>query len=399
MSMQATELYSSPNALAPAYSRFRVDQRLLLTGHSHQAWPDCCLRGQVKAWEDAAEHVDRKWERAFAVADRVKASYAALLGDPTGSYTLAANTHDLVVRFLSALPLAQRPRLVTTDGEFHSIRRQLDRLAEAGLEIVRVAAEDPAHLVEHLAREIDDRTAAVLVSAVLFQSARIVPGLQDVLKAAEHCGAEVLLDVYHALDAVPFSLSDQGLDRAFVVGGGYKYCQLGEGNCFLRVPAGCRHRPVITGWFAEFDLLAGEVAKGRVAYGEGAARFAGATYDPTSHYRAVEVFDFFAENGLTPTFLRQVSQHQVGELVRVFDRLDLDSAVIRRPQVPLSEVGGFLVLETPRAEELSCRLKSRGVWTDTRGDKLRFGPAPYLCDTQLHDSMESLGEVCREELD
>ena len=27
---------------------------------------------------------------------------------------------------------------------------------------------------------------------------------------------------------------------AFVVGGGYKYCQLGEGNCFLRVPPGTR---------------------------------------------------------------------------------------------------------------------------------------------------------------
>ena len=27
---------------------------------------------------------------------------------------------------------------------------------------------------------------------------------------------------------------------AFITGGGYKYCQLGEGNCFLRVPPGCR---------------------------------------------------------------------------------------------------------------------------------------------------------------
>lgn len=25
-----------------------------------------------------------------------------------------------------------------------------------------------------------------------------------------------------------------------MVGGEYKYCQLGEGNCFLRLPAGCR---------------------------------------------------------------------------------------------------------------------------------------------------------------
>ena len=44
----------------------------------------------------------------------------------------------------------------------------------------------------------------------------------------------------------------EGLERAWIVGGGYKYLQLGEGNCFLRVPPGTRMRPVLTGWFAEF---------------------------------------------------------------------------------------------------------------------------------------------------
>ena len=43
-----------------------------------------------------------------------------------------------------------------------------------------------------------------------------------------------------------------GLADAFVTGGGYKYCQLGEGNAFLRVPPGRQMRPVLTGWFAEF---------------------------------------------------------------------------------------------------------------------------------------------------
>ena len=43
-----------------------------------------------------------------------------------------------------------------------------------------------------------------------------------------------------------------------------------------------------------------------VVYGEGPARFAGATYDPTSHYRAAAVFDFFEKRGLTPALLREV---------------------------------------------------------------------------------------------
>src|SRR5256886_9358925 len=57
-------------------------------------------------------------------------------------------------------------------------------------------------------------------------------------------GAELLVDAYHALDVVPFSLQRDRLLEACVVGGGYKYCQLGEGNAFLRIPAGCTLRPV-----------------------------------------------------------------------------------------------------------------------------------------------------------
>ncbi len=393
MPLHVSELYHSPNALAPHYSRFKVGERLLLTGHSHQAWPDCSLDGQLAAWNDAADGVDTKWERAFAMAERVKDGYAHLLDDRTGSYTLAANTHELVVRWLSALPLRQRPRVVTTDGEFHSIRRQLARLAEEGLEVVRISADDPTRLAEELSAAIDDRTAAVLVSAVLFKSGRIVAGLADVLAVAERHGAEMLIDVYHALDAIPYSLSSAGLDRTYVVGGGYKYCQLGEGNCFLRVPEACAARPVITGWFAEFDVLGDEVESGRVAYGAGASRFAGATYDPTSHYRAAAVFDFFIEMGLSAAFLRRVSQHQIRELIRGFELLDADPAVIRRPRAPIEELGGFLVLESSAAAWLSRELKRRGVLTDYRGDCLRFGPAPYLSDTQLRDSMCVLGEV------
>ena len=51
-------------------------------------------------------------------------------------------------------------------------------------------------------------------------------------------------------------LAGEGLVDAFVVGGGYKYCQLGEGNCFLRIPAGTELRPIVTGWFSEFTALA-----------------------------------------------------------------------------------------------------------------------------------------------
>ncbi len=389
-----------PNALAPHYTRFRVSERLLLTGHSHQAWPDVGFEGQQRAWLDAAEWVDEKWERAFEVAARVGRGFAAWLGEPDAEIALGQNTHELVTRFLSALPLARRPRLVTTDGEFHTIRRQLDRLAEAGLEILAVPASPTQTLAERLAAEVDTRCAAVLVSTVLFQNGHRVPGLADLSAVCERHGAELLLDVYHQLGVVPLSVPEDGFENAFVVGGGYKYCQLGEGNCFLRVPPGCRLRPVLTGWYSEFAALEEVGQRGAVVYGEGAARFAGATYDPTSHYRAAAVFDFFAAQSLDARLLRTVSQHQLGLLADRFDALDLDPKRVDRERgLSLDALGGFLTLRSPRARLLCAALRARGVRTDTRGDTLRLGPAPYLCDGQLEDAVAALGDAATEDLE
>lgn len=397
MPLTIADLARSTNPLAAHYSRFRVAERLLLTGHSHQAWPDVALEGQIEAFTEAARGVDDKWERASEVADRVRRGFAERLGARAGEIALAPNTHELVLRFLSALPLRERPRLVTTSGEFHTLRRQLDRLAEERvLEVVKVSAA-PAHAIaERLVAATDDRTAAVLASSVLFGSAEIVPGLAAVAARCRATGAELVVDAYHQVNVVPMSLAADGLADAFVVGGGYKYCQLGEGNAFLRVPPGREHlRPVLTGWFAEFGRLT-ERASGAVPYGEGPARWAGATYDPTSHFRAARVFDFFDREGLTPAVLREVSQHQVGLLAKGFDDLGLDPAVVTRDRtVPLTGMGGFLALRSTRAGDLCAALQARGVHTDFRGDLLRLGPAPYLSDAQLIRAVAALGEAVR----
>ena len=412
--------------LARHYSRFRVSERVLLTGHSHQAWPDVAFEAQQQAWLDAAEMVDDKWGRAFEMADEVRAGYRRLLDDPDGHIALGQNTHELVVRFLSALPLRERPRLVTTDGEFHTIRRQLDRLESEGIEVVRVGTGGGGGLpggtgrlgrsteaggrgdaewmpgagdaiAERVIRAVNDRTAAVLVSSVLFRDARILEGLDEVARACGRVGSELLVDAYHSLNAVPFSVVEMGLENAFVVGGGYKYCQLGEGNCFLRFPPDCELRPVLTGWFAEFGTLAavgGGGGRSRVQYGEGHLRFAGSTYDPVSHYRGAAVFAFFREQGLGAEQLREVSLGQMRRLAAGVDALDLDPAVLSRDRAArLSKRGGFLAMDTPRAGEICCKLRGRGVYADFRGRVLRLGPAPYVTDGQLDEAVAALGEV------
>jgi kynureninase len=360
--------------LSDHYSRFRVSERLLLTGHSHQAWPDVGFEAQQQAWLDAAEFVDGKWARAAEQASLVQAGFRRLLNDADGDIALGQNTHELVTRLLSALPLARRPKLVTTDGEFHSIRRQLDRLAEAGL-----------------ANVVDDATACVLVSSVLFETAEIVPGLDVIADACARHGVTLLVDAYHHLNVVPFDIRALGLADAFVTGGGYKYCQLGEGNCFLRIPPGCQLRPVLTGWFSEFASRGdrSHSTESMVEYGGGAARFAGATYDPVSHYRAAAVFAFHVEQGLTAERLRTVSQHQVGLLQHEFEALDLSPAIASVELLPDDRRAGFLALRCGNAESLLSAVRARGVLADVRGAILRLGPAPYLTNDQLRAAIHA----------
>jgi kynureninase len=393
--IELSDLRRTPNALASDYSSFRVADRVLLTGHSHQAWPDVARDGQLEAFEDAALCVDEKWSHAFAKAERVRDGFRRLLGDPGAEIALAQNTHELVTRFLSALDLRRRPRLVTSDGEFHTLRRQLARLGEEELEVVLLPAEPAETLAERMATALDDRTGAVLVSAVLFETSRIVPHLGALARACVEAGAEFLVDAYHALGALPFRIAELELEAAWVVGGGYKYLQLGEGNCFLRLPPQAETmRPVLTGWFAEFEKLAADREDKAVAYATGAARFAGSTYDPTSHYRGARVFAFFEERGLSPEFLRTVYLHQTGLLARCFDELDAPERLMKRERaVPLDHFGGFLAIECPQSLAVARRLAADGVLADARGRYLRLGPAPYLSDAQLEAAMRRLEEA------
>ena len=74
----------------------------------------------------------------------------ATLGSPIPRRRATApNTHEFVSRLLSCCPTERSPRLLTTDGEFHSFRRQSERLAEEGLIVLcAVPAEPFAMLAE-----------------------------------------------------------------------------------------------------------------------------------------------------------------------------------------------------------------------------------------------------------
>ncbi|MBN8610171.1 MAG: aminotransferase class V-fold PLP-dependent enzyme [Deltaproteobacteria bacterium] len=375
-----------PRSLRPHYGAFLRDGRILLTGHSHQAWPDVARAAQLEAFDDAAEHVDHKWGKAFEAADAVRSAVASRIACSAEEVALGASTHELVARFLSALPLRTRQRVVTTRGEFHTIHRQLSRLAEEGVEVVMIDPGPIDSLASRLADALDDRTAAVLVSSVLFETSSAVPHLASLAERARARGVAMLVDAYHAFCVVPFTVDELGGD-VFVTAGGYKYAQWGEGNCFLRVPPSFDGRPAYTGWFSDFAQLSAPRDGRAVSYGSRPCdRFAGSTYDPTSHYRARAVTRFFDAHGLDVPTLRAISLKQTSRLLASLEGLDVAT--------PRSDArGGFVSVRVKDAAAIVAILASRGVMTDARGDLLRLGPAPYVTDEELEVAIGLVREV------
>lgn len=380
--------------LAPHYSHFDVANRLLFTGHSHQAWPDAAREGLMASWEAAAGEVDTKWERAFEKVGTLRDYLRDWYDDPDGRWCRGENTHTLLVSWLSALDLPATPRVVTTDAEFHSMSRQLKRLEEEGVTVDRAKA-DPDSIVRQLGKLLQRPAAALMLSRVWFESAVVNRRIPEIAALARERDVPLLVDDYHGTNVVPLSLREADMEDCYLLVGGYKYLQWGEGNCFLRYPRGCGLRPAVTGWFADFGSLDRE-QEGPVAYGEEHMRFASGTFDPASAFRAAAVAEFFRAQGLTPDVLRGQYRAQVGLLREEFRAADLDPERIRLlHERPLEQTGGFLALRAPRAREIRAELLRRGVWTDARGEVLRMGPAPYTTAGQIREAVDRLAGVVR----
>lgn len=374
------------------YSRFLAPGRILLTGHSHQAWPNVAAQAHQEAFDDAANFVDDKWERAFAKAQRLREVIASRIQAHPDEIVLGSNNHELALRFLSCLPWKKRRHIVTTSGEFHSVYRQLARLQEEGVEVTYVETAPLSTLSERLAKAVRQDTAAVIASTVLFESASVVPNLKAAVERAHASGAAVLLDAYHGFSAMPVRMADYGEAPVFLMAGGYKYAQWGEACCFMRVPRGCEFRPVVTGWFADFEHLDEPRKSGPVFYSQlPYERFAGSTYDPVSHYRAVAVSEFFESQNMSMEALRKLSLQQTQRLMEGLERFD-----ILTPKEPELR-GGFVSLRIPNAAQIVQSLRRKNVFVDSRGDILRLGPAPYVTLDEIDAALAALNEALAEQ--
>ena len=247
---------------------------------------------------------------------------------------------------------------------------------------------------------IDDRALAVMVSSVLFETAEIVPGLDRVARACETTRRAVARRrvsppqrgavrraarwAWSARSSRAAATSTVSSARATAFSASRWHAAQTSGHGVVRRiqssrgdsrDANAHRRPSV------------------VAYPSGAAAFAGATYNPTSHYRAAAVFDFHAAQGLRPDRLRQISVHQVELLEHGIKALDLNPSTARIVEVAPDRRAGFLAVRSPHAIDVARALRQHAVFADSRGDILRLGPAPYVSDEQLQEAVAKLSRV------
>jgi selenocysteine lyase/cysteine desulfurase len=353
-------------------------ERLHFAAHSHHLWPDASFDGQVECWQDAARLADVKWDKVMGSVWPEAQTYVSdeLGAGDASAIIFASNTHDLLVRLVAACPRRDpaRLRVLTSDGEFHSARRQFARWQEDGwLQLDTVSAEPFDDFSERfLAAARSGSHDLILVSHVLFGSGRLFDGVAELSSLAAPEGPWTIVDGYHAFMAIDCPYPHGG--GAFYLGGGYKYAMAGEGMGFMHCPPGFGPRPPITGWYAEFGELT--APPGGVGYRQDAMRFMGATFDPSALYRFNAVRRMLAgENLLTPRAVEYVAELQL-QALEALAGTPLGESELLNPSN-----GGpharFLAFRSPKAASWQKQLLDRQCVTDVRGDVLRIGFGLY----------------------
>lgn len=357
-------------------------ERLHFAAHSHHLWPDASFAGQVAAWNDAARLADRKWDKVMGeVWPEAQGHVARELGtDDPSAIVFSSNTHDFLIRLITAAPAhGFGPlRVLTTDGEFHSARRQFARWAEAGWIMLDQVPVEPFDSFS--TRFLDAASAGnhdlILVSHVMFGSGQIFEHVDEFAMLARPGGPWVVIDGYHAFMALDRPFGEGLAASTFYLGGGYKYAMAGEGCAFLHAPREYGERPPVTGWFAEFEDLT--LPPGSVGYAKDASRFMGATFDPSALYRLNAVQRMLMDNELTTL---RISRHVEGLQQQLLDGIHQTRLADAELLNPLDRDKGrharFLAFRSPDAQRWYSELKARNCITDVRGDVLRIGFSLY----------------------
>jgi kynureninase len=331
----------------------------------------------VRAWHEGW------WEMGRTVGDLL----APILGVPPGSVSMHQNVTVALAVVASCHDFAgPRRRVVMSELEFPTNMYLFEGWRRYGAEVRYVPAPDGVRApLEPLLDAIDERTALVVVSHVLFKSA-YVQDVAAIVERAHRVGARVVLDVYQSAGAIPLALERLGVD--FAVGGSVKWLCGGPGAGYLYVRPDLAQdvRPALTGWAAHAAPFAFE--PGAPRYADPPERFQSGTPNVPALYAARAGYAIVATVGVEA--IREKSLRLTRRLI------DRALAAGYRLNTPLDdrERGGTVVIDAPGGAATADALVRRGVIVDHRpGAGIRIAPHFYNTEAEVDRAMDALEEI------
>jgi kynureninase len=331
----------------------------------------------VRAWHEGW------WEIGRLTGDLI----APIVGAPMGTITMHQNVTVAQAIVASCFTFdGRRRKIVLQDLDFPTNHYLYAGFRRYGAEIVYVPSDGSIRApIDKLIDAIDDATALVPISLVLFRSA-CIQDVRPVIEKAHRVGATVVLDIYQAAGAVPVALSNLGVD--FAVGGSVKWLCGGPGAGYLYVrPDVIRDRqPALAGWAAHAAPFAFETGPIRPA--EGIERFQSGTPNVPAWYAARAGYQIVAEIGVGA--IREQSLRLTRRLMTAAERRGW------RLHMPTSdqERGGAVILDLPDGARVADELLRRDVIVDYRPDAgIRLAPHFYNTDEDIDRAVEAMEEI------
>lgn len=337
---------------------------------------DLWARKGVRAWEDAW------WEMVASMGDLV----APLIGAASGEVVFQPNVTLAHAAIFSAFDFhGARPKVVTDAMHFPSILYLLAEQRSLGAEVEVVPTEDGITVdTKRLIEAIDERTAFVNLSHVLFKSA-YVHDVAAIAARAREVGAVSIIDGYQAVGAIPVDVRVLGLD--VYIGGCLKWLCGGPGAAFLWVRPELRARltPRLTGWLSHrrpFDFA--PILDRR----EDAWRFLNGTPSISALYAARPGLEIINSAGIAS--IRKKSERQTARLLALAETRGFPCTTPSDP----SRRGGTVAINVEHAYEASQALRARDIICDYRpGAGIRLSPHFYNLDRELDEAMDSLSDI------
>src|SRR5262245_40065576 len=307
----------------------------------------------VRGWED------RWWEMPLEVGNKI----ARIIGAPAGTVSMHENvTTAHAVALSTEDPAGSRRRIVCSAMDFPSMMYLFRAQKHHGFELHVVPAEDDLTIAtERLIDAIDERTAVVAFSHVLFRTSYIMDAAAIAAKART-VGATVILDTYQSAGIIPFDVTALGVD--FAVGGCLKWLCGGPGNAFLytRPDRLKSATPSFTCWVSRAHPFAFD-ADDREARAD-AMRMMNGTPSIPAYYAAQAGLDIFHEiiNAVGFDAIRAKSKRMTARLLELVDRYGFTSAASRDPE----RLAGTVAINVPDAALVARTLKAREFIVDYR---------------------------------